>query len=218
MRVLLAIALKEGYAIVTGEFSVAFMHTPIPDDELIVIEPPKEIEPNPDVVWRLRRGLNGLVSASQRFQKYLFGILVVKPSFTQCVACPTLLWQKESNIRVSVHVDEPLAVGVYETVCTFCEHLGKWLMTKVSEAMNGTDPTIYLGSRYWRFNDEIVEAPKDKYWEEFGEVITDNRSVSTPGVRMHAKNAKDLEYVGKERHPSVSEGHWKVPVQIGQEA
>ena len=37
---LLAIALREGHVLGTGDFSVAFMHTPLCEDDHIYVEPP----------------------------------------------------------------------------------------------------------------------------------------------------------------------------------
>ena len=68
VRIVLAVALRLGLSLIPGDFSVAFMHTPL--EEEVFIEPPREIEPDPNVIWRLKKALNGLVVASSGFQQF----------------------------------------------------------------------------------------------------------------------------------------------------
>ncbi len=119
IRILLAICSLEGLEAMTGDFSVAFMHTPIHTDEYV--QPPPEIEPDPNVVWKLKKALNGLVSAASEFQRYLTYILVSKLGFIAARARPTLFRHERSRLRTAIHVDDPLTTGPSEAITKFHE-------------------------------------------------------------------------------------------------
>ncbi len=68
-RILLAFAWVFDLVVCPGDFSVAFMHTPL--DEDIYVEPPPELVQDGGVVWKLKKALNGLKKASQLFGDFL---------------------------------------------------------------------------------------------------------------------------------------------------
>ena len=71
VRILLCISTILEWSAVPGDFSVAFMSTPLHDAEFI--EPPIEAESDSRYVWKLRKALNGLNKASQLFSNYFVG-------------------------------------------------------------------------------------------------------------------------------------------------
>ena len=204
VRVLLAIAsFTPLMDVLTGDFSVAFMHTPLKEHERVYMEPPRELEPDHTKVWYLKKALNGLKEASLRFQQFLFEILTLKLDFMQSVACPTLLYNKNSEVRIVVHVDDPLATGKNRETDLLFENLGKYLTVRVSPAMNSITSTIYLGCRYWRQGDTFVEAPAENYIKGIIEAagVEDQRPVVSPGISESSKDdGESLAYVGAERH------------------
>eukprot|EP00971_Amphidinium_carterae_P002922 57197-Amphidinium_carterae.1 len=60
IRLLIAWALVNKHEIRTGDFSVAFMFTPVPEDVHIYVEAPPEARLRGDQCWRLRKAMNGL--------------------------------------------------------------------------------------------------------------------------------------------------------------
>ena len=167
------------------------------------MEPPRELEPDHTKVWHLKKALNSLKEASLRFQQPLFEILAQRLHFAQSVACPTLLYNKNSAVRIVVHVDDPLATGKNREADILFENLGKWLTVRVPPAMNNTTSTIYLGCRYWRQGDTFVEAPAENYIKGIIEAagVEDQRPVVSPGVSESNKDdGESLAYVGAERH------------------
>ena len=99
---------------VPGDFSVAFVSTPLHDAEFI--EPPTEAESDRRYVWKLRKALNGLKKASQLFSNYLSDILVDKLGFVKCSLAPTAFYHGETDLRTAIHVDDPLTIGEVDTV------------------------------------------------------------------------------------------------------
>ena len=59
-RVLLAMALSKDLTIMFGDIDVAFMNTPMPEGDLVYVEPRKGLYEHNDTVWCLKRALNGL--------------------------------------------------------------------------------------------------------------------------------------------------------------
>ena len=200
IRVLLAIILIEQTEVIPADFSVAFMRTPLGNEE-VYVEPPRELVPDMSVVWELKKALNGLVKASQLFQTFLVGILTEKLGFVQCPAVPTFLRHNESGIRTAIHVDDPLATGKAETVANFYRALEGWLAVRVGGAFNELRATVYLGSRYWRTSAGFVEAPAQGYLEDTAELLGMGSSmpVQTPGVKDPRNYPNALQHVGPDR-------------------
>ena len=93
-----------------GDFSTAFMHTPLLESDEYWIEPPREVVPDTRIVWKLKKALNGLVTASKRFQQHLFRLLQ-ELGFECCPLLPTLLRNPITETIMVVHVDDPMASG-----------------------------------------------------------------------------------------------------------
>ena len=89
-----------------GDFSTAFMHTPLLDRDEYWIEMPREVVSDKSYVWKL----NGLVAASKRFQQHLFRLLR-DLGFESCSLLPTLLRHPITGTIMVVHVDDPMASG-----------------------------------------------------------------------------------------------------------
>ena len=82
VRILLCINTILESSAVLGDFSVAFMSTPLHDTEFI--KPPIEAESDSRYVWKLRKALNDLKKASQLFSNNLSDILVDELGFEKC--------------------------------------------------------------------------------------------------------------------------------------
>jgi hypothetical protein len=68
LKVLSTIALAKGWSIYTLDISVAFLHAPLPDDEVIHIRPPVEYYPSGKVLWKLHRAVYGLKTSPRNWQ------------------------------------------------------------------------------------------------------------------------------------------------------
>ena len=89
-RVLFAIALSKDITISFGDISVAFMNTPMPEGDLVYVEPPEGLHEHNDTVWCLKRALNGLRDASRLFHEHFAGVLTSRLGITRSEAQPTL--------------------------------------------------------------------------------------------------------------------------------
>ena len=105
IRPLLAVASLMRWMVMPGDFSTAFMHTPLLDSDEYWIEPPREVVTDKRYVWKLKKALNGLVAASKRFQQYLFRLLR-DLGFESCPLLPTLLRNPITGTIMVVHVND----------------------------------------------------------------------------------------------------------------
>ena len=177
VRILLCISTILESSAVPGDFSVAFMSTPLHDAE--IIEPPIVAESDSRYVWKLRKALNGLKKASQLFSNHLSDILVEKLGFEKCPLVPTAFYHQETDLRTAIHVDDPLTIGEVDTVMRFYDSLKQWLLVRVQDV---------LGCWYWRLGHCHVEAATEHYFEDaIAHVgMTNCKSVVTPGVKRGA--------------------------------
>eukprot|EP00971_Amphidinium_carterae_P067166 1329507-Amphidinium_carterae.1 len=120
LRILLGIATAYNHAAICADFSTAFMYTSMVGEEVYIeqFEPPREAILDHDYVWKLKKALNGLKSAR---------------------ACPTLLYHPDSNVRISIHVDDPLGVGRHVNVMDVFRHLQQQLEVRVGVAMGAAE-------------------------------------------------------------------------------
>ena len=123
VRLIMAIALLYDLVLRIGDFSVAFMHTPMHDEPRTCVQPPPELGLGPGWVWVLNRALYGLREAAKRFQEYLKEILQ-SMGFQSCLAEPTPYYNKTTGVRTVIHVDDPLTAGSDEEIIKFFELLG----------------------------------------------------------------------------------------------
>ena len=71
----------------------------------------------------MKRAMNGLRKAPQNFQEFISNVHVKHLGFTCCRADPQIFWNKSINVRVSIYVDEPIAVGPQHEINTYFEAL-----------------------------------------------------------------------------------------------
>eukprot|EP00971_Amphidinium_carterae_P086194 1705375-Amphidinium_carterae.2 len=133
IRLLLAWALLHHYEVKTGDFSVAFMFTPVPDDMLLFVEAPAEAGLGVDKVWRLRKAMNGLRVSSRPFQDHLARILRAG-RFEQSAAEKCLFIHREMRVVVTVHLDDPIVAGTSEGIAMLFKLVGKELKVRENTA------------------------------------------------------------------------------------
>ena len=206
IRLLLAVASLMRWKVMPGDFSTAFMHTPLLDSDEYWIEPPREVVPDTRIVWKLKKALNGLVTASKRFQQHLFR-LVHDLGFECCPLLPTLLRNPITGTIMVVHVDDPMVSGPPGEAEKLFEALGKHIATRPGQPLHYTDASVYLGTRLWSTKIGFVEMPKEGYIEgirniaeQAGLHVRGGRGAATPGIKDKPKTKDDEEYIGTELH------------------
>ena len=70
LKLLLTISLINKWDILTADISSALLR-PIADDELVLVQPPLELEQNQDVLWQLTRDVYGVTSHLKQWQECL---------------------------------------------------------------------------------------------------------------------------------------------------
>jgi histone deacetylase 1/2 len=204
MRVPSALASREKLAAFTADFSVAFMHTPINPEEPIYIEPPSEWRAQDPTrrsqVWKLRKALYGLRQAAKGFQDHLSTILE-DMGFLRVRVQPTAFWNPANNVRIIVHVDDPLLVGERQHVVEVISRLGESLTIKKVQEID-TQGVIYLGAHISRQGDAFYERPPDGYIEGIANMmgLRHAKAVDAPGVKRHFPKNTEEESIDADRH------------------
>eukprot|EP00971_Amphidinium_carterae_P053612 1056088-Amphidinium_carterae.1 len=187
IRVLITIAMQENFVLQCGDFSVAFMHTPIGTDEWVVVMPPEELNLHTKV-WRLRKALYGLKEAARRFQDFLAKVLV-NGGYERSVADPTLFHHTKNRTRAAIHVNDPLLCGPMGGIDAFFDLVSQTFKCK-REPVWGPEPVPYLGAMYSRLCspvDMVIEDSRPEYIENtlrFAGLDLKGRSVGTTGMRV----------------------------------
>ena len=151
IRLLLAVASLMRWMVTPGDFSTAFMHTPLLDSDEYWVEPPREVVPDKRYVWKLKKALNGLVAVSKRFQQCLFRLLR-DPGFESCPLLPTLLRNPITGTIMVVQVNNPITRGSPGEAEKLFEALGMHIATRRVQALHNSEASVYLGTRLgsWR--------------------------------------------------------------------
>ena len=202
-RVLMAMSLLKDLTILFVDISVAFMNTPMPEGDTVCVEPPEGSYEHNDVVWRLKRALNGLRNASRLFHAHFADVLTSRLGFTRSEAQPTLFVDLARNVFIAVHVDDLIMVGpssqLYDVVAEMKQHS----TMKVTPPLSASTAQTYVGARYLRYGDAIWEFPTSQYvpgmLKEHG--LQDSKSVVTPAVNRNDDD--DDEDASAEEHRTL---------------
>ncbi|CAK0878447.1 unnamed protein product [Prorocentrum cordatum] len=207
IRLLIAVGLVEGADFITGDFSVAFMHTEL--DEEIYVWPPPEMGLPSGTVLRLKEALNGLQNASKLFSEKVQRILKEELGFRATRANPVILYNERSSVKVAIHVDDPLGIGQEK-------QLGKRLKFRVGVKFGPEVPCVFLGCSYLRFGDTVVEMPKKNYFENTLKAMGIEKcvKVTTPGSKewfsTKALDSQDATPLDREEHHKFRQGVGKL--------
>ena len=70
-KILLSLSLINKWDILTPDISSALLRAPIANDELVLVQPPLELEQDQDVLWQLTRDVCGITSNLKQWQQCL---------------------------------------------------------------------------------------------------------------------------------------------------
>ena len=71
LKILLTLSLINQWEVITTNISSAFRQAPIATEELVLVQPPPELEQNPDVLWKLAHDVYGLTMTPRLWQQKL---------------------------------------------------------------------------------------------------------------------------------------------------
>ena len=116
-----------------GDVSTAFLHAPIAKDhdgkQRDVYLWPKELCPQQDKVWRLKKAMYGLRSSPNAWQDYLAEVLQ-KLSFVRLKSEPNVYTSATRDCYIMVYVDDLLVLGDKTTVDSTFEAIQKQVLLK----------------------------------------------------------------------------------------
>ena len=77
LKILLTLSLINRWDVITANLSSALLQAPIASEELVLVEPPTELEQDPSVLWQLTRSVYGLKTHPKLWQHFLASRLEV---------------------------------------------------------------------------------------------------------------------------------------------
>ena len=121
-RVLLVMALWKDLLVVVCDITVAFMNTSMPEGETVHVKPPEGLYENNDMVWCLKRALNGLRNAPRLFHEHFADVLTSRRGFARsytqpaCVVfslqCTSMLYEVVSSMKQYFTMKNTLPLSV----------------------------------------------------------------------------------------------------------
>ena len=108
LKILLTLSLINKWGVITTNISSALRQAPIATEELVLVQPPPELEPNPDVLWKLTRDVYGITMNPMLWQQKLASKLeelgLKKNKVEPCIFA-------SEQLIVMHHLDALLIVG-----------------------------------------------------------------------------------------------------------
>ena len=71
LKILLTWSLINRWDVITANLSSALLPAPIASEELVLVEPPSELEQDPGVLWKLARALYGIKTSPELWRQFL---------------------------------------------------------------------------------------------------------------------------------------------------
>ena len=150
LRTLLALQMpRPNWIARLGDVSTAFLHAPIAKDHDgkqrdVYLCPPKELCPQQDKIWRLKKAMYGLRSSPKAWQDYLAEALQ-KLSFVRLKLEPNVYTNATRDCYIMVYVDDLLVLGDKTAVDSTFEAVQKQVLLKHIGYLEPGKPQQFLG-------------------------------------------------------------------------
>ena len=91
LKILLTLSLINKWDVITTDISSALLQAPIATEELVLVQPPPELEQDQDVLWKLTRDVYGITISPKLWQQQLASKLeelgLKKNKVEPCIFC-----------------------------------------------------------------------------------------------------------------------------------
>ena len=106
LKILLALSLINRWDVITATMSSALLQAPIAIEELVLVQPPPELEQDHDVLWKLTRDVYGITTSPEPWQlaSKLEELGLKKNKVDPCIYA-------SEQLIVMIHLDALLIVG-----------------------------------------------------------------------------------------------------------
>ena len=191
MRLLLCMALARNWGITLGDVSTAFLHAAMSGE--VFVWPPKEVYPNGDCLWKLKKAMYGLRQAPKLWQEHFAEVMTSRMGFRRCKSDPNLYCHESGRLRVLAFVDELLVVGTDEVRKDFMSKLSEEVLLKeTGKLVPGTEHT-FLGRRLRHNGDSIDVCMSQTYIDAILDLygMQNAKPVATTGSVTIAKTVSD---------------------------
>ena len=141
LKLLLTLSLINKWDVLTTDISSAWLQAPIANDELVLVQPPSELEQNPDVLWKLTRHVYGIKPSLKQWQQFLASKLeelgLRKNKTDPCILA-------SEQLIVMIHLGTVLIVGDKHRQESFIDQLSASISLKDITKLDAKTPLSVL--------------------------------------------------------------------------
>ena len=142
LKILLTLSLINKWDVITADLSSALVQAPTADENLVLVQPPPELEQNTDVLWQRTRTLYGIKISPKLWQQYLAGKLEAlglrKNKVDPCIFA-------SEQLIVMHHLGALLVVGDKSQQESFIDQLSANISLKNTTKLDAKTPLTFLG-------------------------------------------------------------------------
>ena len=197
LRTLLALQMsRPNWIARLGDVSTACLHAPIAKDHHgnqrdVYLWPPKELCPQQDKIWRLKKAMYGLRNSPSAWQDYLAEVLQ-KLSFVRLKSEPSVYTNATRACYIMVYVDDLLVLGDKTAVDSTFEAVQKQVLLKHIGYLEPGKPQQLLGRNIDHFGNYCNLGLKDSYIDNMIEEsgMTNCNTVTTRGIAHYKPNRR----------------------------
>ena len=204
LKILLTLSLINKWDILTADISSALLRAPIANDELVLVQPPLELEQNQDVLWQLTRNVYGITSNLKQWQQCLASKLeelgLRKNKTDPCIFA-------SAQLLVMIHHGAVLIGGEKHRQESFIDQLSASVSLSNITKLDAKTPLTFLNKtlEYSKQDHNInLHLPSSFYMKLFKRYgFRTATTTSTTGKRLSQKgprSSKTLAPVRQERY------------------
>ena len=159
--------------------------------------PPAEYYPDQNIVWKLKRALDGLKNSPRLWQDH-FATVMKKLNFSRMKSDPNLYVYNQKRLYVLTYVDDLMFFGSRPDIDVLANDMRKELLLKTTGHLS-EGQEVHFGREIRRTSEAIELSMSPTYVEKIMETMETCRTVTTPGTDPW-KKVTDSEQVSPEMH------------------
>ena len=141
LKILITLSLINKWDILTADISSSLLRAPIANNELVLVQPPPELEQEQDVLWQLTRDVYGVKSNLKQWQQYLASKLeelgLRKNKTNPCIFA-------SEQLIVMTHLGAVLTVGDKHRQKSFIDQLSASIFLNNITKLDAKTPLSFL--------------------------------------------------------------------------
>ena len=180
-RLLMRMSVVNGWGLVVGDVSTAFLHAPLPEGSVVLVEPPPSLKKK-GYVWKLNKAVYGLRQAPRLFQEFLARELE-KVGWMRLLADPQFFVHPDGAM-LSIHADDLLLAAACADMEKFQKQISEHMVIKWGDHFTNETWVKYLGREWCVVPHGIAVRLPSRYYDKLLDLMfmKDCKAIATPGA------------------------------------